>query len=97
MHCEEDHHQGLHRDNQPLVIDIGSLLHCVHADEQNREQVEDDAMVDGANAALKRAEGEELLCRPDLVDAVRVLNFLLLDSLLVELSRDLVFVNVTFQ
>ena len=97
MDGEEDGHQDLHCDNQTLVIGITSLLHRVHADHKHCEDVEDNAMVDGTDAAPERAEGEELLCRPDLVDSVGVLNFLLLDRLLVELSRDLVPMDVPIQ
>ena len=86
MDGEEDGHQDLHGDNQTLVVEIASLLHRVHANEKHREDVEDDTMIDGADAAPERAEGEKLLRGPDLVDAIRVLDFLLLDSLLVELG-----------
>lgn len=95
MDCEENDQKGVHRNNKPHIVNISSFLQSIHADKYNGEQVEHDAMVDRANTTPERAEGEELFSGPDLVYSIRVLNFLFLDGLLVELSRDLIPVNVT--
>ena len=97
MHCEEDSHQGVHRDNHALIVKITFTLHGINTDEKDREHVVNNTMVHRANTTLERAEGEELLCGPDLVDSVRILDFFLLDSMLVILSRYLVSVNVSEQ
>ena len=97
MHRKEDSHQDMHRDDHSTIVKVGFRLQCVHTDENDREHVVDDAMVDGAYATPERAEREVFLSGPDFVDAVRILDLLLLHSMLVELRRDLVPVNVTEQ
>ena len=73
----------------------GTYLEGVRGDENDAENVEDDPVVYRAHTTSEGREGEEFLGAPDLVDSVDVLHLLLLDSLLVELGRDLVSVNVT--
>ena len=85
MNREEDSHQDVHCDNQPHIVKVSIRLHGIDTDEEDSEYVVDDAMVDRSNTTLKGAEGEEFLSGPDLIDAVGILNFFLLYSMLVKL------------
>ena len=67
------------------------------ADENQAEHVENDSVVDGRRTALVRRECEEFLGGPDLVNPVDVLDFFLLNGLLVELRGDFVAVDVAEQ
>ena len=97
MHRKEDSHKDVHRDNYSHIVKVSIRLQGIDTDEDDSKYVVDDTMIDRSDTALKGAEGEEFLSGPDLINAIRILNFFLLHSLLVELCRDLVPVYVTEQ
>ena len=86
MDCKDNDQECVHSDRKSLVGQVALLLECRHHNECDAEEVEDQTMVDRANSAFERAESEEFLSAPDLVDAVRVFNLFLLDCLLMELG-----------
>ena len=85
MDSEHNDQECVHSDRKSLISQVALFLECRHHDVSDAEEVEDQAMVDRANAAFERAESEEFLSAPDLVDAVRVFDLFLLDCLLMEL------------
>lgn len=85
MHSEHDDEQSVNGDCQSHVVEVAGLLGSLDGDKDNSKHVEDDAMVNRADPTLERAESEEFLSRPNLVDAIAVFYFFLLDSLLMVL------------
>ena len=86
MNGEHNDQECVHSDRKSLVGQVALLLECRHHDVSDAEEVEDKTMVDRANSAFERAESEEFLSAPDLVDAVRVFDLFLLNCLLMELG-----------
>ena len=84
MNSKYEGHEDVHCDYHLLIGQVCLLLESIYANEKHAVDIEHDPVVNRAHTVSIRAEREEFLRGPLLVDAVGIFDFFLLDRIDVE-------------
>jgi len=91
--AEEDGHDGVQGDLDLSIGLLARVSESIDTNENDDNKVVNDSVIHVDRARPEAGEGVVLLIQPDVVDLMHKLDLLLLDSLLVVLRVDLVFVD----